>query len=101
MQSRAVFYLSLSLISACGHLTPAADDVGSSGSPDPPGTGLTSAQGDGGPSCAADLGKDPKHCGWCGHDCRTGACSDGMCAGVTVAGSSQVEAIAVDEGRVY
>jgi hypothetical protein len=49
---------------------------GGSGSPDASG-GSSGAAGAGG-ACGDPL-TDPKHCGWCGHDCGTAACINGFC----------------------
>jgi sugar lactone lactonase YvrE len=55
-------------------------------------------------ACSADLTRDAKHCGRCGHDCVGGACQSGVCQPVVVAtGQASPEAIAVDRatGSVY
>lgn len=35
-----------------------------------------------------DLSNDTKNCGWCGHDCRSGPCTNGMCSPTVVDASS-------------
>lgn len=63
-----------------------------SGSPD--------AAGDAG--CTADVTRDGRNCGRCGHDCQGGSCTAGLCQPVTLAlVQGQPEGIAVDALHVY
>jgi hypothetical protein len=87
-------------LSACGNLTPARDDDGSSGSKGPD-AGAPIPQREGGTPSCPDTMHDARNCGWCGHDCRTGTCSDGICSGETIAHTTTVEAIAVDDASVF
>lgn len=61
------------------------------------------AQTDGGTTgCSADLNADSKNCGYCGHDCRGGACSAGVCdPTIFAAGINGAGGIAVDATNVY
>jgi hypothetical protein len=52
--------------------------------------------------CAADLSKDPRNCGSCGHDCLAGACTNGACEPFVLAsGLSSPGAIALKSSRIY
>jgi hypothetical protein len=54
------------------------------------------------PSCAADLTRDSKHCGRCGHDCLGGECLRGVCQAVKLAdGLAMPEGIAVSDTSVF
>jgi hypothetical protein len=51
-------------------------------------------------TCGADLSRDPRHCGGCGHDCLGGACVDGACAPVVVARGQEAAQLALGPGFV-
>ncbi len=67
------------------------------------------ADADTGPSCnggeacgCADLQTDPHHCGACGHECPTVACSRGVCEPLVVASGTVVPRyVTVDSTYVY
>jgi hypothetical protein len=53
-------------------------------------------------TCQADLQKDAKNCGRCGHDCLGGPCNVGVCGAVTlVATLANPDGIAIDATNVY
>lgn len=53
-------------------------------------------------SCAADLTKDPKNCGECGHDCLGATCTNSACDSLTLTHAvTIIESIACDESAVY
>lgn len=102
----AVGCMAAALVSGCGGGAAGEDDgaaatsngsVGSSG-----GGGAGGAGGAGGGGGCGDTQTDPLNCGFCGHDCRGAACSDGLCEVITFAedlrGPLDVE---VADGNVY
>jgi hypothetical protein len=52
------------------------------------------------PACIADLSRDPRHCGACGHDCLAGACEEGICQPFVLATDLPQPAHLVVEGGV-
>lgn len=52
--------------------------------------------------CESTLATDPHNCGVCGHDCLGGACTDSVCAGITIQTvPGRPTGIAVDDAAVY
>jgi hypothetical protein len=65
-------------------------------------TSVGDAASDAAAGCAADVTKDPKNCGQCGHDCLTATCTNGACDSVTLThASTYVDSLACDESAVY
>jgi hypothetical protein len=53
-------------------------------------------------SCSTDVKSDPKHCGRCDHDCLGGACVEGACQPVILAGGqARAVLVGVDATHVY
>jgi hypothetical protein len=50
---------------------------------------------------AGSLDTDPHNCGRCGHDCRGGACEEGVCQPFVIAQGHHPGIIAVDSSSVY
>ena len=57
---------------------------------------------DAGASCDADVARDPRNCGACGHDCLQGACANGSCQPFLLA-SGQVGPgnLVTEDGGLY
>jgi hypothetical protein len=81
---------------------------------DPPFPGASNGADSGAPNdaaenaCGADLSKDPRHCGRCGHDCLPGGeCKDGACTTIDLvdekpdAADALLRAIALAGTRLY
>lgn len=55
-----------------------------------------------GGACNADLTRDPKNCGACGHDCLAGACTAGACQPFGLAtGLTNPTRIVISDGHLY
>lgn len=59
-----------------------------------------------GTASCVDVTSDPKNCGYCGHDCRGGACSSSMCPPVTIpwdaeGGLPSIGNLTVDDTHLY
>lgn len=52
-------------------------------------------------SACANLAKDPKNCGYCGHDCRGAPCTNGVCPALQVATFVNATAVAIDDANLY
>lgn len=101
-------YRIVPLVGALGLLGLGCGSSGGSGS-----CGYTTTDaGDGGTDAGYSMATDPKNCGACGHDCRGGACSAGVCQPVALVlgfgappasslGWSHPQRIAVDGENVY
>jgi hypothetical protein len=51
--------------------------------------------------CQADVTRDPRHCGACGHDCLGGACVASACRPVVLAKGQEAAQIALDDAFAY
>jgi len=57
---------------------------------------------DAGASCDADLVRDPRNCGACGHDCLQGDCASGQCQPFLLAtGQTGPANLATEDGGLY
>lgn len=57
---------------------------------------------DAGASCDADLARDPRNCGACGHDCLEGDCASGQCQPFLLATSQVGPAnLVTEDGGLY
>jgi hypothetical protein len=59
-----------------------------------------------GTASCVDVATNPKHCGYCGHDCRGGVCSSSMCPAVTIpwdadGGLPSISSLTVDDTHLY
>jgi hypothetical protein len=53
-------------------------------------------------TCTADVANDPVNCGTCGHSCLGGACTNGVCASVSLASATGIiSTLVCDDQAVY
>jgi hypothetical protein len=88
--------------------TPGLDAQAGDGTPSNDAPSDTTAAGDTGPveaggACDGGQASDNKNCGYCGHDCLSGACAQGICPSQLVAKvqATAVDALAVSDTTVY
>jgi hypothetical protein len=82
-------------------LSPPAAPLDASSEAAPSGDGSNGGVADAG-TCDADLTKDPRNCGRCGHDCLGGECAESTCKPTDFAESAtEIDDLVARDGYVY